>query len=130
MDTRSKIVERDRAPAFVSSLRTHGLAVVGVSGYFDVLTEAHLRRLQALRGPDCALVIAVHDPADSVMSARARAEVAAALDLSDCVVPAGTLEAEVVAAELGVEEWCDDRSFHHAIWADLIEHVQRRQDGE
>ena len=130
MDTRSKIVERGGASAFVARQRAEGRPVAGISGFFDVLTAAHVRRMESVRRLGCALVVAVHDPAEPLMPARARAELVAALDLADCVVPVGSMSAGDVAETLGVAEWCDDRAAHDAIAAELVEYVQRRQESE
>lgn len=76
MDTRNKILKREEAE------RLEGHLTV-VTGWFDVLRPAHVRELEQARRPVLAAVLR-HTGA--VLSATARAELAAALRMVDYVV--------------------------------------------
>jgi hypothetical protein len=75
MDTRSKIVSIETALTFAPG--TFAVA----SGRFDPLLAGHARRLQALadRAAGAPLLVVVIDAPGALVSARARAEVVAAL---------------------------------------------------
>lgn len=79
-DTRTKIVSAE------TLLRTATKALRVVSGFFDPLTAAHVRRLRELAAPDSALAVMVTDPPEPLLEARARAELVAALNMVDYVV--------------------------------------------
>ena len=81
MDTRGKIVAAETLPA----LAIH--RPVAVTGYFDVLTPAHVAELEALAGGG-KLVAIVLPLEGELLSQRARAELAAALRAVDRVVAA------------------------------------------
>ena len=59
---------------------------VVVSGYFDPLTAAHVRRLRELHAKAGQLVAVVVDPPEPLLPVRARAELVAALACVDHVV--------------------------------------------
>jgi bifunctional ADP-heptose synthase (sugar kinase/adenylyltransferase) len=79
VDSRHKI--RTTVPA--------GENVQIVSGYFDPLLAAHAERLEAIKRPGARLVVALADPPDPILPARARAELVAALRCVDYVVHPG-----------------------------------------
>jgi hypothetical protein len=74
VDTRTKI--SDRAP---ENARV-------VSGYFDPLLAWHVRRLAALKKEGTPLLVLIEEPPDPVLPARARAELVAALSVTDHVM--------------------------------------------
>jgi bifunctional ADP-heptose synthase (sugar kinase/adenylyltransferase) len=57
-----------------------------VSGHFDPLLAEHVRRLEQARKPGQLLVVEVTNPAQPLLSQRARAELVAALSVVDYVV--------------------------------------------
>ncbi len=122
MDTRLKIME----PAQVSA-RVHG-EVTLITGYFDVLTAAHVRRLReiAMSRADSRLIVIVLDPPAALLAGRARAELLAGLDMVDYVILPGARPLEHVLAELPAGEVVREESSDQERRRDLIQHVQRR----
>jgi hypothetical protein len=57
-----------------------------IVGYFDPIYAAQIRALMELARSHSIVVAAVADPPDPLLPARARAELAAALELIDYVV--------------------------------------------
>ncbi len=120
MDTRSKIIGRDEARRAVADA---GLAVV--TGYFDPLTAAHARRLEAIAAEGARLLVVVRTPQDPILPARARAELVAALAAVQAVVieeGGADWVAELPAARLAREEDADLQRRR-----DLVAHIHRRQ---
>lgn len=60
-----------------------------VTGCFDPLLAGHARRLGEIARSEGALFVAVLDPVQPILPARARAELVAALGVVDYVVLAG-----------------------------------------
>lgn len=122
MDTRSKILSRDAALELPPPLTL-------VTGYFDILRAEHARELQQARdrAPAQPLMVVVLTRPNPLLSARARAELVAALRMVDYVVTAndGDLDGIFEAlrpAPLVRLEAADQRRARQ-----LREHVQRRQ---
>ena len=121
MDTRTKIISAERAVEVASD----GRQVVVVTGHFDVL---HAGLIQALRGisKGASMVVAVVlDPSAPLLSGRARAELAAGLEVVDYVVlvaddATGLLRA-IKPFQVISEELADQRRA-----AELIQHVQQK----
>lgn len=109
MDSRSKIVVPAQLPS--------GVRVV--SGYFDPLLAVHAEWIQGLGG-GAPLVVVVKEPAQPILSARARAELVAALRAVDFVVLDGP---EVPPAGVRLEDRDAD------VAAAFVAHVRRRQQG-
>ncbi len=97
-----------------------------VTGYFDPLQAAHARRLDeiAAEGPG-ALFVAVVEPAEPVLAARARAELVAGLAVVDCVIipdePLVELRERLAPEAVYSEEAADERRSR-----ELIERVRSR----
>lgn len=70
MDSRGKIID----PIFVS-------------GYFDPLLSAHVRRLRELASAGRPVIVLLADPPEPLLSAKSRAELVAALDCVYAVIP-------------------------------------------
>ena len=106
MDTRRKIVEPAQVRAAV-----HTEATI-VTGYFDVLTAALVRRLREIAGarPGSPLIAIVLDPDGALLTARARAELMAGLAVVDYVVLPGARPLEQVLAQLPAGEVVRERS--------------------
>jgi hypothetical protein len=111
LDTREKIISADRAAA----LARDGATVV--SGFFDPMVASTAARLSELKQHGKPLLVAITTAPDSILPARARAELIAGLRVVDYVVesdagltPATKLEREDTAR-----------------LADLIRHVHARQ---
>lgn len=112
MDTREKIIDALR----LRELSANGRRVLNVSGHFDVLTAAQVRRLREIReaNPGAKIAVVVTDPAEPLLPARARAELVAALDAVDYVT------IEPLAASIAEE------ANHAAESARLVDHVRAR----
>jgi hypothetical protein len=124
MDTRAKIIDL----ASASSLRRQGVRLKVVTGHFDVLTPALVRRLQGL-SDGARLIAVVLDPPAPLLPAQARAELAASLSMIDYVLllPAAGLDKaleEIRPDEVVREDMADVKRSET-----LIEHVHRRQRG-
>ena len=126
MDTRNKIIGLEQASALVleSSINQDHLKIV--TGYFDVLLAEHVRRLREIADGASRLLVVVLDPPDPVLAARARAELVAALDMVDYVVPADEHAAYALLGRFAggevVREESDDLLRAHR----LRQHVQSR----
>jgi bifunctional ADP-heptose synthase (sugar kinase/adenylyltransferase) len=122
MDTRAKIIDL----ATAARLRSPGVRLKLVAGYFDVLTPDLVRRLGSL-ADGARLIAVVLDPPKPLLPAQARAELAAALSMIDYVLsPQGeSLEKaiEQIRPDEVVREDLADAKRSQA----LIEHVHQRQ---
>ena len=81
MDTRNKIISFEQAVDLAR--RT---PVRWVTGTFDPLLVEHARHLRQFAEPDHTLIVIVTNPAESLLSQRARAELVAGLSMVDHVV--------------------------------------------
>lgn len=125
MDTRSKII----TPEDACALARGGKAATLVTGPFDVLLAAHVRELRRARDsmPDGILLVAVGTPDQPVLSARARAEMVAALAMVDYVVSLESQQMESLVAAFPPERIVRLEAAHEQRMRELIQHVQRRQ---
>jgi bifunctional ADP-heptose synthase (sugar kinase/adenylyltransferase) len=98
LDTRTKIVLLHDLPE-----RLQNRAAAWISGHFDPLLAEHVQRLARARQPGRLLVVEVTNPAQPLLSQRARAELVAALSMVDCVV-LGDGEAGREAVDGGITE--------------------------
>lgn len=129
MDTRSKIITAERAIEAVREGRRNGNRVTVVVGYFDVLLAGHVRELCRLgNGAEKnAILVLLTSPPEPILSAQARAEMAAALAMVDYVVIAENDGLKELLRAIGADATVQaeipdaDRTRH------LIEHVHRRQ---
>ena len=110
MDTRTKIVPAREA------MRIAEAGAIVVSGYFDPLISGHAERLRELKREGRALIVAVSEPENPILPARARAELLAGLAVVDHVVES----AEELKIDVRLEE--EDAASLEA----LIEHVHAR----
>jgi bifunctional ADP-heptose synthase (sugar kinase/adenylyltransferase) len=81
LDTRSKII-----PLHELEERLQNRPARWISGHFDPLLAEHVDRLRKARDPDSLLVVEISNPAEPLLSQRARAELVAALAMVDYVV--------------------------------------------
>lgn len=91
MDTRAKILKAGEAAGRIASLLAEqpGMKLVRVA--LDPLLAGSVRRLCEIAGSDGRLIVVLREPAQPILSAAARAELAAALSFVDYVVlPAGS----------------------------------------
>jgi len=88
-----------------------------VSGYFDPLLASHAEQLRDLKREGRALMVAIVEPEEPILSGRARAELVAGLAVVDYVVEGG----EGLAIDVRLEE------DHERRLNELIEHVHARQ---
>ncbi len=134
MDTRTKIVDLDRAVRLAAELRANGRRLILADGYFDVLQAAHARALGRLRSDGAAIIVAVYDDAAlckmrqqqrPILTAQARAQMVAALGVVDYVLvwPETTLDALVAQLRPDqVEHVQDERN--------IIVEIRRRYSTE
>jgi hypothetical protein len=111
LDTRTKIVSPERVA---------GRTVV--AAYFDPMVHTHAQRFHELAGQHGPLAICLCDPPDPLLSAQARAELAAALRDVELVV----IGEEALAQAAVV---IDERPADLERRAALMRHVHSRQDG-
>ena len=111
MDTRTKIVSTEEAARLAAS----GATVV--SGYFDPLVASHAERLAEIKRDAAPLLVLIATPEHSILSARARAELVAALRAVDHVS-----ENCGIAAQFQLEQEDTSRL------GELIERVHARQN--
>jgi bifunctional ADP-heptose synthase (sugar kinase/adenylyltransferase) len=116
VDTRTKIVSAGEAARIAAS------GAMVVSGYFDPLLAIHAERLEELkREQPRPLIVAIADPDNPILPARARAELVAGLAVVDYVTESaeGLTSGLVPIFRLEQE--------HQAALDDLIERVHARQ---
>jgi bifunctional ADP-heptose synthase (sugar kinase/adenylyltransferase) len=104
VDTRTKIIERERAPA----------GAVWFAGHFDPLLAEHARMLHDLKSPGQLLVVEITNPARPLLAQQARAELVAGLADVDYVVLGD--DVSDVAPDAGVT-------------ARFVKHVRQRANG-
>ena len=109
MDTREKIVSAAEAAKVAGA--------IVVSGYFDPLLASHAVRLNELKRDGAPLVVLIASSPDSILPARARAELVAGLRAVDFVVDS----VDGLAPQIRLEQ--EDV----ARLEKLIEHVHSRQ---
>lgn len=126
MDTRAKIVDLEKALQVATTLRERGASLRLVTGYFDVLTADHVRRLRDLAAGH-ALIAVVLDPPSPLLSPRARAELAAGLAMIECVVPVNGARLDDVLLRLGPAEVIREEPSDERRRAQLMQHVRSRQ---
>jgi len=115
MDTRTKIVSTEEAKLIAAS------GAIVVTGYFDPLLAAHAERLAELKREGLPLMVAIADPENPILPARARAELVAGLAVVDYVVESVDGLVPGFTPNFRLEQ--EDR----ARLEELIEHVHARQ---
>jgi bifunctional ADP-heptose synthase (sugar kinase/adenylyltransferase) len=111
VDSRTKIVPAEEA----ERIAARGARIV--AGTFDPLLASHAEQLRDLKRNGVPLVVAIAEPDDPILPARARAELVAGLAVVDFVVES----AEGIAADVHLEE------DHLRKREELIEHVHARR---
>lgn len=122
MDTRTKIVSVES----LEELRRRAKRLKIVTGYFDPLLAAHVRRLGELRRPGETLVVIISEPDRPLLPAAARAELVAALAVVDCVLLAGA-DLEQLLARLKPDELVREEAADEVRRQQLIRHAHERQ---
>lgn len=90
MDSRAKIVTGVDCRSKLAELRAAKPGLRVVSGHFDPLLAWHVERVEEARRGAAGLAVAILEPPDPILPARARAELVAALAAVDLVlIPAG-----------------------------------------
>lgn len=126
MDTRTKIIATECAAARLQELRIRGAVAKVVTGYFDVLTAAHVKRLRELAGAADTVFVLVLDPPAPLLGTRARAELVAALAMVDYVVPVAEQAATELLGRFGASEIVREESADLLRAECLSQHVRRR----
>jgi bifunctional ADP-heptose synthase (sugar kinase/adenylyltransferase) len=80
LDTRKKIVTLAQAQRIASDTNARWF-----SAHFDPLLAAHVRMLNEVASPGQVLIVQITDPAQPLLSSRARAELVAGLAAVDYV---------------------------------------------
>jgi len=126
MDTRRKILTHAQALETARALRETGSSIALISGYFDVLHPSLIRQLlEQIAGMprSCVLALILHPP-EPLLTAQARVELAAALQVIDYVIDS-TQAADFVIS-LAPDRHIRAQEDHLAIREQLIEHVLAR----
>ena len=124
MDTRRKILTPGQAIDTARDLRAAGTPITLISGFFDVLQPALVRQLTRARRPLFALVL---DPPAPLLSAQARTELAAALQVIDYVIYSSSQTADFIAS-LAPDQHIRAEEEHLATRDHLIRHVLERHN--
>lgn len=104
MDTRAKIVDRERVPA----------GAVWFAGHFDPLLAEHARMLRDAKASGRVLAVEIVNPSRPLLAQRARAELVA-----------GLADVDYVVLGEGVSEGAPDAS----VTGRFVERVRRRSNG-
>jgi hypothetical protein len=91
-----------------------------VIGWFDPLLAEHATRLAESAQPGNRLIVAVTDPPDPLLPARARAELVAALGIADAVVTLSDSDLEALPPSVRV---LDQRALDRGIRSGFIAQV-------
>ena len=126
MDTRTKIIDAQRAAALAQELRANGTSIKLITGHFDVLTAGHVRRLREIHNGPGTLFVMVVDPPAPVLAACARAELVAALAMVDYVVLAPGRAVPELLAQFRASEIVQEETADLLRARRLAEHVQSR----
>ena len=122
MDTRQKILTPESATSAVAGCGRLRI----LTGHFDPVHAAHVRRLGELRDGSCTLVV-LTDSDQPISPQRARAEVLAGLSSVDWVVPTETATAESVLRLFPNAEVIRDETADAERTRKLMVHVRSRQ---
>ena len=98
-----------------------------MTGCFDPLLAGHARRLRQIGGPGCVLIVILATPRNSILPARARAELVAALSVVDYVVLPEETTCEDLLGRLPADEVIREEAADEQRTQDLIRHVHQRQ---
>jgi glycerol-3-phosphate cytidylyltransferase-like family protein len=128
LDTRSKLISPDQVTALAARLKSQSARIAVVTGYFDPLLPAHARALAGVRSDTaCTTLVVVLLPSlDALLSAQARAELAAALSMVDYVIIASDGHVGELVERLGTDILIPREALDVSERRQLIEHVQRR----
>jgi len=108
------------------AIREEGLSITLISGYFDVLHPSLIRQLDAqIAGAPRSRVLAlILNPPAPLLTAQARIELAAALQVIDYVID--STQASDFVISLAPDRHIRAQEDHLAIREQLIEHVLER----
>jgi hypothetical protein len=126
VDTRSKILDPDKALEVARRHRSEGKRLKVVVGHFDPVLASHARRISSLSGGSTVLMAIVVDPPKPILAAVARAELVAALAAVNYVAIPGETSLESFLARLGAAEVVRAENADRELTRDLIQHVQSR----
>ncbi len=127
MDTREKIVCSDKALDLAKRLRSDGKKLTVFVGHFDPVLAGHARRLAAVVENSTATIAVVADPPHPILSARARAELVAALAAVDYVVLPGEMPVVELVIRLEASRVVHGEAEDVELTRELIQHVQSRK---
>lgn len=127
LDTRTKIVSLEAAAESARRERAAGRRITLVTGWFDPVVAPHARRLTELAGDGAGLFVAVTDPVEPVLPARARAELVAAQRVVQHVILSGDGGLPAIEAALQPDSIIHEERSDTQRVRELIRHVQSRQ---
>jgi bifunctional ADP-heptose synthase (sugar kinase/adenylyltransferase) len=123
LDTRQKILSARNAAAVINQNDKSTVII----GHFDPLTAEHARRITDLRKTHSQLVAIVTDPPQPILKLLARAELVAALEAIDYVIPVQDNTATEIITVLRPGEVIEEEAADLDRTRALIAHVHRRQ---
>jgi hypothetical protein len=128
VDTRGKIVEPGAAAEAARERRRQGGEVAVATGWFALLDRATVRELASAKGGALLIAVVMTEP-ETALDARARAEMAAAVDVIDYVVIAGSgMPVERLLAVLEPHAVVRCEAAHRERMRRFIDHVHRRHE--
>lgn len=127
MDTRNKILTEDEAQRVARQLRSGGIRLRLVTGYFDPVLAAHARRLTELTAPNTTLMVLVNSAQDTLLDARSRAELLASLRMVDYVVVPGKLEVTALIERIEPDAICREEDADRQRTEQLAGRIRERQ---
>lgn len=127
MDTRSKILDWPEAEKVPRQRPQTATPLKVVTGCFDPLLAAHCRRLGEIAGAGCRLMVVLTSPEKPLLSARARAELVAALEVVEYVTVAPEDGVEEILKLFPAESVLREEVADTGRTEELIRHVHRRQ---
>jgi len=127
VDTRIKILSEDEAQRVARQLRGAGVRLRLVTGYFDPVLAAHVRRLNELAAPNTTLMVLVDSARDTLLDARSRAELLASLRIVDYVVVPGGGEVAGIMERIGPDTLCREEDADRQRTKQLSDRIRERR---
>lgn len=127
MDTRNKILNEDEATRVARQLRGADIRLRVVTGYFDPVLAAHVRRLKELAVPNTTLMVLVNTAEDSLLDVRSRAELLAALRMVDYVAVPGPSGVKALLERIEPDAICYEEEADRKRTAELAARIRERQ---
>jgi glycerol-3-phosphate cytidylyltransferase-like family protein len=127
VDTRNKILNEDEGQRVARQLRGAGIRLRVVTGFFDPVLAAHARRLAELAAPNTTLMVVVNSANDTMLDARSRAELLAALRTVDYVVVPGKTDVSVLLQRIEPDAICREEDADRRRTGELAVRIRERR---